>query len=207
MTTDTPAPEQFEYPCYGCGTTIDVHELGCRYSEYDIESIRKSYIDILSPLSVSPHTKDELEETVHGAWTSRNEQALRVLKDRGRVTTETEDGRRRLVLRTAQEYLEQASPSDGSGSMATLWNHGPVTGGLNDGMFAAVAWFADRGFSWETTETRVKEWLDDTGAWKNEDWEQPTLDALLADYKHVHEEGYKPYSHAQSAVSTIEDTN
>lgn len=206
MASATPSPEQFEYPCMGCGTTVDIHNIGCRYTEYDIETIRKAYMDIIGPLSQSPHTKDELKDTVHGEWTTLNEKALQELKSRSRVKREVEDGRRRLVLRTAQEYLEEASPGDGSGAMATLWEHGPVSGGLNDGMFASVAYFGERGFSWETTKSRVKEWLQETGSWESEDWEQPTLDALLADYKHVHEEGYKPYSHAKSAVSTIEDT-
>ena len=199
----------YGYRCPRCRTTNALHADECRYAHLADGAIEEAHIDVLSTLSMSRHTEEELEDRAANGWSKVHDDVLDLYRNEGRITTEqreTDDGTEDvLYLRTPEEYRAQLVPTERY--IETVWKHGPVDGAKDVSVTAAISWHEWRDFSWEQTRERVANWLRDTGAWERGSWEESSIDELLSSKKHVYDGSYGWKEAAQSAVRVIESAN
>lgn len=189
----------FEYPCPGCWTANNLHESDCRFGNQPRSAVEKAYVDVIAPLTVQPHSESGLRETVD-EWTPLVEAALEALRNRQRVR-ETDD--ERLELLTPSAYRDEvAEPS--IEPIKTVYEKGSVPGSHDNAVFALIAWYEMVGLSWEETSERVVEWLEDTGTWERGGFEEDTIPDLLANKRHVYEQGYGWKEKATAAKHVID---
>jgi len=188
----------FEYPCPDCWTTNNLHEPDCRFGDQPWVAIEKAYVDVIAPLTVEPHTENELR-AVAGEWGALSAAALSALRRQQRVR-ETAEG---LELLAPDEYRDEiAEPS--SEPLKTIYEKGSVPGCHDNAVFALVAWYEMVGLSWEETQERVVEWLHESGTWARGGFEEETPETLLDSKRHVYEEGYGWKEKATAAKRVID---
>ncbi len=190
---------RFDYPCPGCRSTNSLHDADCRFEGTPWTDVEKAYTDIVSLLSVAPHTEDALREESHGEWNSLRAAALDQLRRSERVSES--DGE--LHLLTAAEYKELVSEPTRD-PMRTIYREGSVPGCHDNAVFAMIAWYEMVGLSWAETKENVVQWLRESGAWDRGGFEEASPEALVEKKRHVYEAGYGWKEKAQAAKRVID---
>lgn len=199
----------YGYRCPRCRTKNTLHEGDCRYRSLKDGVIEEAHIDIISSLSLTRLTEDELASETANGWSQVHDDVLGLYQKEGRITTqqrETDEDDDEvetvLYLRTAQEYRDQLVPTEAH--IKTVWEHGPIDGCKDNALTAVISWHEWREFSWEATRERVVDWLRDTRAWERGSWEESSPEEVVDSKKHVHEESYGWKEKAISAKRVIE---
>jgi hypothetical protein len=189
---------RFAYPCPGCRTTSNVHDVACDHEGTDRAAIEGAYVDVLSRLSVRPVAETDLKEEV-GEWTPLHEAALGRLKGDRRV--EERDGA--LHLLTTEAYKERVARPTRE-PLRTIYEKGSVPGAHDNSVFALVAFYEMVGLTWPETRERVVEWLHDSGTWARGGFEESSPEELVDAKKHVYDQGYGWKEKAQAAKAVID---
>lgn len=189
----------YRYPCPDCRSTNILHRRECRFGDRERASIEKAHTDIVATLSDHPVTEATLQDRVHGGWDGLHAAVLRMLIRDARVA---EDGDL-LRLVPPHEIAERIEPQDEP--MRTIFRKGSVPGAHDNSVFAMIAYYEAKGLSWEETKEQVVRWLEETGTWDRGGFEEPTPEALVADKRHVHAEGYGWLEKAKAAKRVIDE--
>jgi hypothetical protein len=193
-----------EYPCPDCFTSTALHTADCRFEGADRDAVERAYVNILSTVlgtaADEALTEASLKRRLSDQWGPLHDAAL------GRLTAhyylrETDDGLEPVTAATRLDEQEPTAPA-----LRTLWEHGSVPGCHDNAIFALISWHELHGFDWEQTCERMLEWFDRTGTWARGGFDEPSPTTVLANKRHVHEEGYGWRDKAEMAAGVVESS-
>lgn len=215
----------FEYPCPGCGATLNIHDMDCEYHDTDIQKIRKAYIDIISVLSAEGAKRqamdappgisyNDMREKVNeilqnqppehrGLYREIHDDCLHELKDRNRASEDEEMGG--IYLTDSEERAQEIIPT--FDPIRTIYETGPVDGAKDYSVYSMVSWTALVGLNWEQTCNFLTEWLEETNSWEELDWGEGNIQQLLDSKQHVHEKDMGWGDYAEIAASHIRQSD
>lgn len=208
-----PEPQRqfFAHPCPGCRSEITIHEPDCDWAGVPPRNIEKAYTDIISTLigaemdresyNLPPGSMDTSYEWLTDAapeWSALHSACLGALKRRAIVI---EDGHGNLRHVPPDERTAEREPS--FGAIELVYEYGACDGCLDYGTCAMVSWCEMNEYTWAETEEFVVEWLAETGTWERGSFEEPSPEALVADKRHVYDDGVGWKKFATTTVETM----
>jgi hypothetical protein len=193
---------KFKNPCPFCGRS-DFHEAGCD-PEYSFEDFEAAYSGIISTLLhynalgesttlSKPLSKDKLEDEVsqmlkRGAWISLHDKCLSKLIELGRVQN-TGDGYVLIKPEERDEVIPFFEP------LSVVFEYGPIDGCKDYAVYSMISWCSLVDLDWNQTVNFMRFWMDKTGRWETESWQESTVKSLVEDKRHIFEKelGWSDY--------------
>ena len=172
-----------------------MHDISCSYDGMDPAIYEKCYTDILSILSShgAKRRSYDLDPSIPKAklknrianlpgtetWLGLHDECLTELNNH-RVVLFTGSG---IRLADYEERVERVIPT--FDPLKTIYEHGPVSGGLDYGVYTMVSWCSLKSMTWEQTFNFVSEWLDESGSWEREDWSERSITEVVNGKKRI----------------------
>lgn len=176
---------RFEYPCPGCRTRTNLHDVDCDFDGVRWTDIEAAYVDILSRLSTEPHTQADLRADIE-EWGGLHAAGLSRLRADQRVDGDDDEP---LELLTAEAYKERVTHPTME-PLKTIYEKGSVHGAHDNAVFALVAFYEMVGLSWQETREQMLTWLEESGTWARGGFEEASPEELVDSKRHVYERSY-----------------